>query len=361
MKVIPGGIFNQSYDYDYNDSYDYKDDGGGGGEERRISQIVWLPLFYSVVVIVGLLGNILLLTVLGQKRRSWSTSDTFFLQLGVVDILLLVTLPFWAAQPNQHCGWCSETLFTIFRAVFNINFYMGIFQLVCICLIYYLTTIHADWFSRRRTQFTFVICPLVWLVSLFLTGLDWKLLKPEEDSLQGKTISVFPYSKSGVDWLLGLRLIHLTVGFLLPVALLVILSSRILLRLKPSADGIQKKRPVLVILILMVVFLFCWMPYNIALIADVIFYRSQELLNKSSAQFVDSLKTAFTVTSAVGCINACLRPILYFLLYGKFRERILKLMKCDAAAQHSSLWELDVGETAPCDQTTSEEEQKEML
>lgn len=242
-----------------------------------------------------------------------------------------------------------------FLSFFQINFYVGIFLLVCIALVSYLTTSHAAWFSHHGAKFAFFICLLVWLVSSLLTGLDWWFLEPEKDSLQGKAICAH---KSGTGWLLGLRLLHLSVGFLLPVALFVILFSLVWRRQQSSgAKFIQKMRPILIILVLMGVFLVCWIPYNIALIADIDCYRSLDVFST----LLESLKTALTVTSAMGCSNACLRPLLYFLLYEKFRRRILSFFKCDTSGHQSSLWELSVSETAPCDQNQAAEEQNKML
>lgn len=116
MDVEVDGIFLQNSSYDY-DNYEYKEE-----VESRESEAVLIPVLYSVGLVIGLLGNGLLLAVLAQKRRSWSISDTFILHLSVTDILLLVTLPFWAAQAAQQCGWCcGDVLCKISGAVFNVS------------------------------------------------------------------------------------------------------------------------------------------------------------------------------------------------------------------------------------------------
>lgn len=114
METISDGVLNQTEDYNY-ETYDYVEE---KEDTRRTTQTIWLSIFYSVVLVVGLVGNILLLIILAQKRRSWKVLDSFILQLGVVDILLLLTLPVWAAEP---CENCSDTLFAICRAVFNVS------------------------------------------------------------------------------------------------------------------------------------------------------------------------------------------------------------------------------------------------
>lgn len=119
MEVEVGGFLNDSSNYDYTDDYEYKEDvklkNGDVGQ-------VLIPTVYSVVLALGLAGNVLLLIVLAQKRRCWRISDIVILNHGVADILLLLTLPFWAAQAAQQSGWCFGTpLCKICGAVFNVS------------------------------------------------------------------------------------------------------------------------------------------------------------------------------------------------------------------------------------------------
>lgn len=68
-----------------------------------------IMVLYLLAFVVGVLGNSLLLLVLFQGRRTWSVTDTFILHLAVADVLLLVTLPTWAAQAHQVEGWTFGT------------------------------------------------------------------------------------------------------------------------------------------------------------------------------------------------------------------------------------------------------------
>lgn len=117
MEVDLDGLFRQNGTYDYDESYEYNDD-----LESRGSKAVLIPVLYSVQLVVGLLGNGLLLAALAHKRRSWTISDTFVSHQSVADILLLLTLPFRAAQAAQRCGWCFDGfLCKINGAVFNVS------------------------------------------------------------------------------------------------------------------------------------------------------------------------------------------------------------------------------------------------
>lgn len=115
MDVDLDGLFRNNGSYDYDENYEYKED-----FEARGSQTVLISALYSVELVIGLLGNGLLLAVLAQKRRSWSVSDTYILHLSLSDILLLVMLPFWAAQADSD--WCFGAVFCkISGAVFNVS------------------------------------------------------------------------------------------------------------------------------------------------------------------------------------------------------------------------------------------------
>lgn len=121
MDVDLGGFLNESNSYDYSEDYESPDD-----PEPKASEAVWIPVVYSVVLLVGLLvgllGNALLLAVLAKKRKAWTISDTFILNLSVVDILLLLTLPLWVLQAAHDPGWIVGDLpCKISGAVFNVS------------------------------------------------------------------------------------------------------------------------------------------------------------------------------------------------------------------------------------------------
>lgn len=340
MEVDLGGFLSQNDTYDYDDEYEYTAD-----VESEGSEAVLVPVLYSAVLVVGLLGNVLLLALLAQKRRSWTISDTFVLHLAAADLLLLVALPLRAAQAAHGGGWYSGVaLCKISGAVFNINFYCGIFLLACISVDCCLSIVHATkLYSHKKPGFAHLSCLLVWFISLLLSIPDFIFLTTEKDAAQMKTVCVHSYPQSATDWWLLSHLPHLILGFLLPAATLIICCFLILLRLQQRSKKLQKERAIMVILPLVVVFFLCWMPYNITLIVDTSRGRSKQPQE-------GSLKTALMVTSALGCVHACLRPLLYLCLCGNFRKLTLALLRCATEESKSSLWEFGVGEEAPPDQ-----------
>ncbi|TNN89233.1 C-X-C chemokine receptor type 3 [Liparis tanakae] len=291
-------------------------------------EAVFIPALYSVAFVVGILGNGVLLGVLAQSRRTWSVTDTFILHLGVADVLLLVTLPLWAAQ-SVH-GWTFGTpLCKITGAVFTINFYCGIFLLACISIDRYLSIVHAtQMYSRRKPWVVHVSCLAVWLFSLLLSIPDWIFLEAvEDDRLNNQTQCVPNYLKFASvavgDLRLASRLLFHTVGFLLPSVILIFCYSCILRRLRCGSQGLQKQKAFRVIVAVVAVFFLCWTPYNITLMVDTLHSgQSGEMCEVRT-----SLETAKIITSSVGYLHCSLNPILYAFVGVKFRRQLLDILR----------------------------------
>lgn len=114
---------------DFYENYNYSDSNGSYEEGDICSltetvnfEAVFIPVLYSVVFVVGLLGNGLLLRILARSRKTWSATDIFIFHLGVADILMLVTLPIWAVQYAKSDGWTFGTpLCKISGSVFTVS------------------------------------------------------------------------------------------------------------------------------------------------------------------------------------------------------------------------------------------------
>uniref|UniRef100_I3JZX1 C-X-C chemokine receptor type 3 n=1 Tax=Oreochromis niloticus TaxID=8128 RepID=I3JZX1_ORENI len=284
-------------------------------------EAVFIPVLYSVVFVVGLLGNGLLLRILARSRKTWSVTDTFILHLGVADILMLVTLPIWAAQYAQSDGWTFGTpLCNIIGSVFTINFYSGILLLACISLDRYLSIVHAtQMYSRKKPWVVQASCLMMWFFSLLLSIIDWIFLEEMFDDRRGRRECIYKYSKLDENavyyWWLASRMIYLIVGFALPSAVMMFCYTCILHQLRCGAHSHQKQRAFKFIVAVVVVFFICWTPYNIMILVETFHFDS----NTETCSGTTSLEKAKTVTTCVGFIHCCLNPILYAFVGVKFR------------------------------------------
>ncbi|XP_054638708.1 C-X-C chemokine receptor type 3.1 [Dunckerocampus dactyliophorus] len=320
-------------------------------KEGRQFEAVFIPVLYSVALVVGIPGNGVLLGVLARSRKSWSVTDTFILHLAIADVLLLITLPLWTAQDAQGAGWTFGTpLCKITGSVFTINFYCGIFLLACISLDRYLSIVHAtQMYSRRKPHLIQASCLAVWLLSLFLSVPDWIFLEAVKDARRDKTECIRNVSES---WHLASRLLYHVAGFLLPSLVLVYCYSCILQRLRCGSQGLQKQKAFRVIAAVVVVFFLCWVPYNLTLMVDTAFAGDK------SCEFRASLGKAMIITPTIGYLHCSLNPILYAFVGVKFRRQLLDILRAlvckpkqsvklqsAVSSRRSSLWS-DSGDTS---------------
>lgn len=239
------------------------------------------------------------------------------------------------------------------------NFYCGIFLLVCISRDRYLNIIHdTQLYFQKRPWFAHITCLVVWISSLILTIPDWIFLIATKNGEVDVTSCVHKYSEATSKWQLVLGLIHHLLGFLAPAAALIFYCSRILIHC--TCNGIQKQRFILVILPLVVIFLLLWMPYNITFFLNTIRISSMSSKKGAYGNSERSLEAALRTTSALGCAHACLRPLLYLVLCRYFRKESLAMLKGHAVEFKTSLWEFGVGEEVLPDKVREEEEAEPM-
>lgn len=150
------------------------------------------------------------------------------------------------------------------------------------------------------------------------------------------------------------RVFYHVLGFALPTAALIVCCSWVLLQLNRSVKGFQKHQHFLTITTLVVVFLLCWAPHNIALIANT--RMGMGKVDSTSDSFLES---AIMVTSVFGCIHACLRPVLYCGLSANFRTWCVSMVRCTTADAEGSLCELGIGDEACSDLSQQKKKQEE--
>lgn len=235
----------------------------------------------------------------------------------------------------------------------QLNFLCGVLLLVCICVDCCLSIVHHRvLLSAKKPKLTLICCVVVWTLSLVLSFPDCLFNVDFTKAPPATTLCVV--SHQPVGWQMSGRILYHVLGFALPTAALIVCCSWVLLQLNRSAKGFQKHRDFLTVTALVVVFLLCWAPHNIALMANTHMGRRKE--DSTSGGFLES---AIMATSVLGCIHACLRPLLYYGLSANFRTWCASVLRCTPAEAEGSLCELGVGDEARADRTQQQKKQQE--
>lgn len=101
---------------------------------------LFLPIVYALCLVVGLAGNTLVVAVYAYHKRLKTMTDAFLTHLAVADLLLLFTLPFWAADAAR--GWeLGAAVCKMVSACYTVNFTCCMLLLACVSLDRYLATV----------------------------------------------------------------------------------------------------------------------------------------------------------------------------------------------------------------------------
>ncbi|NXH37403.1 CCR5 protein, partial [Myiagra hebetior] len=139
------------------------------GIEEKHFAANFLPPLYSLVVIFGLTGNMLVVLILVKYKRLKSMTDIYLLNLAISDLLFVFSLPFWAYYA-VHDWIFGEALCRILSGVYLLGFYSGIFFIILLTVDRYLAIVHAVFALKARTVTYGILASVVtWAVAVLIS------------------------------------------------------------------------------------------------------------------------------------------------------------------------------------------------
>ncbi|XP_053307338.1 C-X-C chemokine receptor type 5 [Spea bombifrons] len=287
----------------------------------KIFQKFIIPVVYSLVFLLGSLGNGLVLLILLRHNRTRSTTDNFLLHLAVADLLMLITFPFSVVESAY--GWVFGNFMCKMVGVLSrLNFLCSSLLLGCISVDRYLAIIHAVYSFRARGVLAvhlpcvgvWILCFLFSVPSLFFLG-----------TVNNENMTDCTYHQSHFPsnaWWQANRFLNHVVGFLCPLFVMGFCYANIVAVLYKSKRR-EKRRAVKVAIVITGVFFMCWTPYNVVVLLDTL---DQSGLLKS-CMLQDHLPIAILLTEILGSVHCCLNPILYAFVGVKFRNYALQVLQ----------------------------------
>ncbi|KAJ8389007.1 hypothetical protein AAFF_G00124040 [Aldrovandia affinis] len=301
------------YDYDYGEEFCNKSGVVNFGS-------IVTPIFFSSVIALSLVGNILVLAILALYENLRSLTNTFILNLALSDLVFTFGLPFWVYY--HVWGWTlGDSACKAVNFVFYTGFYSSIIFLTMMTIHRYMAVVHplSD-FGTSKCCYGITTSIIIWIVSFFaavpallFTGVikdssDPFFLYCEYEDINWKIVATF---QQNVFFLLAFSVI----GFCYVKILSTILRSR----------SHSKFRTVKLIFTVVVVFFVGWAPYN-----TVIFLRS--LTDFSLHPFTQCkvstvLDYGFYVCRLIAFSHCCLNPVFYVFVGVKFRNHLKMILR----------------------------------
>lgn len=300
--------------------------------DLRSFSATFLPVAYAVCLVVGLAGNAAVLVVYAYYKRLRTVMDALLCHLAVADLLLLVTLPFWAADAAQ--GWqLGVVLCKVVSACYTVNFTCCMLLLACVSVDRYLAVARARcreqpgsllhrMFSRRHS---WKVCLGVWTTALLLGLPDLLLSEVQWISERNFCLAVYAMSTAGAVKA-AVEIAEVVLGFLLPLLVMVVCYCRVgqELTMLPVESKQKKVRAVRVLLTVVGVFVATQLPYNVVKVCRAMDSLYMLVTHCETSRALDQ---AAQVTEFLALCHCCVNPILYAFVGSSFRHHMAKMAK----------------------------------
>ncbi|KAF7709091.1 C-X-C chemokine receptor type 4b [Silurus meridionalis] len=309
------------FDYDGNSS-----EGSGSMDPEGLEEIcdqsqdfqkVFLPVVYGIIFILGIVGNGLVVVVMGFQKKTKNLTDKYRLHLSVADLLFVLTLPFWAVDAVSS-WYFGKFMCVAVNMIYTVNLYSSVLILAFISLDRYLAVVRAtNSQATRKLLADRVIYVGVWLPAMLLTVPDLVFTKVQNNGVRDMCDRIYPHEANTV-WKAVFHFQHILVGFVLPGLVILICYCIIISKLSKGSKGQALKRKALkTTIILVLCFFICWLPYCAGILVDTLVNLK---LVSAGCYLEKGLNKWILVTEALAYFHCCLNPILYAFLGVRFSK-----------------------------------------
>lgn len=291
----------------------------------------FLPVLYALVFMLGILGNTLVIWVMVAGVRLRSMTDVCLLNLAVADLLLASSLPFLAHQARDQWVFGSIMCKAVL-GIYHVGFYTGIFFITLMSIDRYLAIVHAILAMRARTRsFGIAAAVVTWLAGILASFPEIGFLQVQESPKLDSNIIMYcaPVyvivdGTTARHWWSIFALYKMSIlGLLIPIAIMAFCYSQIIWRLLSSQ--FSKKPAIRLVIVVMLVFFCCWVPYNVAALFKAL-ELTQGMVGDAACERSKAIRTALQATAAIAYCHTCLNPILYVFVGEKFRVHLVRLI-----------------------------------
>ncbi|KAM4691941.1 P2Y purinoceptor 1-like [Rhinophrynus dorsalis] len=284
----------------------------------------FLSSVYIIVFMVGLFGNGFGLWNLCLNWKKCTSLNVFVLNLGIADLLYVITLPLFVSYYSNKGVWMFGFEFCrLARCLFHVNMYASISFLTCISVQRYLGIVHPmkmmGRFQNLRHSLYISIVVWIWVIiqilpNLLFTNTDINGTYCHDSTIDEHLSNYKPYT-----------MIITFTGFFIPFVIIVLCYTRVLavLSKNKNVDSNLKKRSIKLIFIVLVLFSVCFFPYYTLRNLNL-FSRTWQLRGKCT-QALKNLYISYQVTRGLACLNSAINPLIYLVTNENFVSKFKKM------------------------------------
>ncbi|XP_028251656.1 opioid receptor, delta 1a isoform X1 [Parambassis ranga] len=294
-----------------------------------------ITALYSVICVVGLLGNILVMYGVVRYTKMKTATNIYIFNLALADALATSTLPFQSAKYLMNTWPFGEVLCKLILAIDYYNMFTSIFTLTMMSVDRYIAVCHPVRALEFRTPVKAkLINVLIWVLSSAV-GMPIMIMAVTEDK-EGKTFCMLKFPDPDWYWDTVTKICVFIFAFVVPVMVITICYGLMILRLRSVRllSGSKEKdrnmrRITRMVLVVVAAFIICWTPIHIFIIVRTIV----EIDNKNPFMIA-----SWHLCIALGYTNSSLNPVLYAFLDENFKRCFRDFcLPCQTRVQQNSL------------------------
>ncbi|XP_048398685.1 G-protein coupled receptor 35-like [Stegostoma tigrinum] len=272
---------------------------------KHFQLVLYIPAF-----IIGLILNVLALQTVCWKFKKWTETTIYMTNLAVSDVMVLFTLPFHI-YAYQHI-YVNKTLCTVVVILHGINFCMSIFIITFIIIDRYIAIKYPFKATVLRSPTKAVVVSaviwiftIVWTISFTLTF----HFPPNEangtDLVMACIAKPLTINSSVVP--------NLTLHLVIPLIIVAVCSFGIIKALQQrnmsNPGGFNTKKTMRIIVANAVVFIVCFLPFNIIIFVQIIMNYMQ-----MDCATLSQVCPFYQVTNCIANINCCLDGFCFYFV-----------------------------------------------
>ena len=312
------------------------------GVDDRILEPYVAPVLYSLVILIGFVGNgLLILTVMAHSAMR-SISNIFLLSLAVGDMLVIVIVtPLRLMLYILKNTWkCGQFFCMIYEFLIDLSQGVSIFTLTAlagdrfVAIVLPMTAL--GWSTKKKT---IIIAALLWILAIIfaLPGIATSRLKSFPITIKGTEQNITYCSLYGIfnttnidyhPYVLSRRILNLIVYYIIPLLIITIMYVSIAVTLTKSSSHsarealsssanvnlkkqmIARRHIAKMVLVIVMLFFICWTPSHLNL-----YFRYF-----SSSVNYKTLRIYFFIHWLFPLLNSCVNPPALYFMNTEFRR-----------------------------------------
>ncbi|CAM4579632.1 delta-type opioid receptor [Lepidochelys kempii] len=286
-------------------------------DPTSIAIAIAITALYSVVCVVGLLGNILVMYGIVRYTKMKTATNIYIFNLALADALATSTLPFQSAKYLMETWPFGELLCKVVLSIDYYNMFTSIFTLTMMSVDRYIAVCHPvkalDFRTPAKAK---IINVCIWVLSSVI-GVPIMILAVTK-SKDGNVLCMLQFPDPAMYWDTVTKICVFIFAFMVPILVITICYGLMILRLKSVRllSGSKEKdrnlrRITRMVLVVVAAFIICWTPIHIFVIVWTLVD-----IDKKNPYVVASLHFCI----ALGYTNSSLNPVLYAFLDENFKR-----------------------------------------